>query len=208
MCADGKVYKAIDLDDPTRKPVAMKKVRRDARRGYSVTVMREISLLMRLKHPNIVALYEVCTYGTDGLFLVMNAMDTDLLSLYYSKVNGRRCVAEPYAKWFVRQVRVASCCRASCKRARMCGTPLAQLLTALAFCHEHNVVHRDVKSSNVRCSHARRKPQHSSLFTHSSSHTLITHTHHTHNVHARVRRRSSSTFRASCDLATSGWRAS
>jgi serine/threonine protein kinase len=98
------VYKAIDLDDPTRKPVAMKKVRRDARRGYSVTVMREISLLMRLKHPNIVALYEVCTYGTDGLFLVMNAMDADLLSLYYSKVNGRRCVAEPYAKWFFRQV--------------------------------------------------------------------------------------------------------
>ena len=125
--ADGKVYKALDLDDPSRKPVAMKKVRRDTRRGYSVTVMREISLLMRLKHANIVTLYEVCTYGNDGLFLVMCAMDTDLLSLYYSKVNGRRCVLEPYAKWFFRQ-----------------------LLTALAFCHEHNVVHRDVKSSNVK----------------------------------------------------------
>jgi hypothetical protein len=47
--ARAQVYKAIDLDDTTRPPVAMKKVRRDARRGYSVTVMREISLLLRLK---------------------------------------------------------------------------------------------------------------------------------------------------------------
>ena len=100
----------------------MKKVRRDARRGYSVTVMREISLLLRLKHENIVELFEVCTYAHDGLFLVMTCMEIDLLSLYYSKVNGRRCVAEPWAKWFMKQ-----------------------LLEALAFCHRHAVVHRDVK---------------------------------------------------------------
>ncbi len=53
-------------------------------------------------------------------------MDIDLLSLYYSKVNGRRCVSEANSKWFVRQ-----------------------LLRALAYCHENNVVHRDVKSSNI-----------------------------------------------------------
>jgi len=122
----GKVYKAFDQDNPDRPPVAMKKVRRDARRGYSVTVMREISLMLELKHPNIVALEEICTYGNDGLFLVMTAMEIDLLSLYYSKINGRRCVQESSAKWFVRQ-----------------------LLDALAYCHKHNVVHRDVKSSNI-----------------------------------------------------------
>jgi hypothetical protein len=116
------VYKAVDLDDPSRPPVAMKKVRRDARRGYSVTVMREIALLQRLKHENVVELLEVCSYAHDGLFLVMTCMEIDLLSLYYSKVNGRRCVAEPNSKWFMRQ-----------------------LLRALAYCHDNNVVHRDVK---------------------------------------------------------------
>jgi serine/threonine protein kinase len=54
----GKVYKAVDLDDLTRAPVAMKKVKRDARRGYSVTVMREIALLQRLRHENVVELFE------------------------------------------------------------------------------------------------------------------------------------------------------
>jgi serine/threonine protein kinase len=84
--------------------------------------MREIALLQRLKHENVVELLEVCSYAHDGLFLVMTCMEIDLLSLYYSKVNGRRCVAEPNSKWFMRQ-----------------------LLRALAYCHDNNVVHRDVK---------------------------------------------------------------
>jgi hypothetical protein len=75
-----KVYKAVDLDDPSRPPVAMKKVRsRCSSRLQCHSDARNCALLQRLKHENVVELLEVCSYAHDGLFLVMTCMEIDLL---------------------------------------------------------------------------------------------------------------------------------
>lgn len=69
------VYKALDLE--TNKTVALKKVRFSNRDPKSVRFMaREITILRRLDHPNIMKLEGIITSKmSDSLYLIFEYME-------------------------------------------------------------------------------------------------------------------------------------
>ncbi|XP_008561664.1 PREDICTED: cyclin-dependent kinase 10 isoform X3 [Galeopterus variegatus] len=77
----GIVYRARDTQ--TDEIVALKKVRMDKEKdGIPISSLREITLLLRLRHPNIVELKEVVVGShLESIFLVMGYCEQDLASL-------------------------------------------------------------------------------------------------------------------------------
>ncbi|CAK7340864.1 unnamed protein product [Dovyalis caffra] len=117
------VYKARDL--LTDKVVALKKVRFDNLEPESVKFMaREILILRRLDHPNVVKLEGLVTSRmTCSLYLVFEYMEHDLAGL----------AASPAVKFTEPQVKCY----------------MHQLLSGLEHCHNRGVLHRDIKGSNL-----------------------------------------------------------
>ncbi|KAH7352371.1 hypothetical protein KP509_19G042000 [Ceratopteris richardii] len=117
------VYKARDL--MTGKIVALKKVRFDNLEPESVKFMaREILVLRRLDHPNVVKLEGLVTSRMScSLYLVFEYMEHDLAGL----------AACPEIKFTEAQVKCY----------------MHQLLSGLEHCHSRNVLHRDIKGSNL-----------------------------------------------------------
>uniref|UniRef100_A0A7N0RFP9 Protein kinase domain-containing protein n=1 Tax=Kalanchoe fedtschenkoi TaxID=63787 RepID=A0A7N0RFP9_KALFE len=117
------VYRARDRD--AGKLVALKKVRFANMDPESVRFMaREILLLRRLDHPNIMKLEGLITSRTSGsLYLVFEYMEHDLAGLQAAP--GVK-FTEPQIKWFMRQL--------------LCG---------LDHCHSRGVLHRDIKGANL-----------------------------------------------------------
>ncbi|CAG9533888.1 unnamed protein product [Cercopithifilaria johnstoni] len=117
----GTVFKAKNCD--TQEIVAMKCVRLDDDdEGVPSSALREICLLKELKHENIVRLYDV-VHSERKLTLVFEYCDQDLKK-YFDSCNGE-----------IDQQVVKSL--------------MHQLLCGLAFCHSHNVLHRDLKPQNL-----------------------------------------------------------
>ncbi|XP_038989997.1 probable serine/threonine-protein kinase At1g54610 [Phoenix dactylifera] len=117
------VYRARDLE--TGKIVALKKVRFVNVDPESVRFMaREIYVLRRLDHPNIVKLEGlVSSRMSCSLSLVLEYMEHDLAGL----------AATPSIKFSESQVKCY----------------MQQLLSGLDHCHSHGVLHRDIKGSNL-----------------------------------------------------------
>ncbi|KAI5587462.1 hypothetical protein POPTR_005G045500v4 [Populus trichocarpa] len=117
------VYKARDL--LTGKVVALKKVRFDNLEPESVKFMaREIIILRRLNHPNVVKLEGLVTSRMScSLYLVFEYMEHDLAGL----------AASPAVKFTEAQVKCY----------------MHQLLSGLEHCHKRGVLHRDIKGSNL-----------------------------------------------------------
>ncbi|OIW06016.1 hypothetical protein TanjilG_11703 [Lupinus angustifolius] len=117
------VYKAHDLTN--QKIVALKRVRFDNLDPESVKFMaREIHVLRRLDHPNIIKLEGLITSSTShSLYLVFEYMEHDLTGL---ASNPAIKFSEPQLKCYVQQ-----------------------LLSGLDHCHSHGVLHRDIKGSNL-----------------------------------------------------------
>ncbi|CAA3016697.1 probable serine threonine- kinase At1g54610 [Olea europaea subsp. europaea] len=117
------VYKARDA--VTGKIVALKKVRFDNLEPESVRFMaREILILRRLDHPNVVKLQGLVTSRMScSLYLVFDYMDHDLAGLASSPAIK---FTEPQVKCFMHQ-----------------------LLSGLEHCHNRHVLHRDIKGSNL-----------------------------------------------------------
>ncbi|GAB2218767.1 hypothetical protein Droror1_Dr00001999 [Drosera rotundifolia] len=117
------VYKA--RDSITGKIVALKKVRFDTLEKESVKFMaREILLLRRLDHPNVIKLEGLVTSRMScSLYLVFEYMDHDLAGL----------AASPDIKFTESQVKCY----------------MRQLLSGLEHCHKNGVLHRDIKGSNL-----------------------------------------------------------
>ncbi|KAF8394513.1 hypothetical protein HHK36_020723 [Tetracentron sinense] len=117
------VYKAKDT--LTGKIVALKKVRFDTLEPESVKFMaREILILRRLDHPNVVKLEGLATSRMScSLYLVFEYMEHDLAGL----------AASPEIKFTEPQVKCY----------------MHQLLSGLEHCHNHGVLHRDIKGSNL-----------------------------------------------------------
>lgn len=71
----GDVYEALDIEKNCK--VALKKIKLNENEGMPGTALREISILKKIKHANIISLYRVI--HTDNLLtLVFELMDYDL----------------------------------------------------------------------------------------------------------------------------------
>jgi len=126
----GQVWKA--RDSKTGDYVALKKVRMDnEREGFPLTAIREIKLLKTLHHRNIVNLKEIVTgredkektrTGKGSIYMVFEYLDHDLTGLMDSKVVFTEGQIKCYAR---------------------------QLLLGLQHCHEREILHRDIKGSNL-----------------------------------------------------------
>uniref|UniRef100_A0A0E0CM24 [RNA-polymerase]-subunit kinase n=1 Tax=Oryza meridionalis TaxID=40149 RepID=A0A0E0CM24_9ORYZ len=117
------VYKARDLE--TGKVVALKRVRFVNMDPESVRFMaREIHVLRRLDHPNVVRLEGIVTSRlSHSLYLVFEYMDHDLAGL----------AATPGLRFTEPQVKCL----------------MAQILAGLRHCHDRGVLHRDIKGANL-----------------------------------------------------------
>ncbi|KAK8349252.1 hypothetical protein V6Z12_A06G130300 [Gossypium hirsutum] len=117
------VYKA--RDKVTGKIVALKKVRFDTSEPESVKFMaREIMILQKLDHPNVVKLEGLATSRMQySLYLVFDFMHSDLARIM-SRPEER--LTEPQIKCYMHQ-----------------------LLSGLQHCHERGILHRDIKGSNL-----------------------------------------------------------
>ncbi|CAO3590889.1 unnamed protein product [Absidia cylindrospora] len=119
--AYGIVYKAQNRE--TSEVVALKRIRLDnEEEGVPCTAIREISLLKELKDQNIVRLYDVL-HKERKLILVFEYLNSNLKKFLNS--NGG-----DIDELTIKQM-------------------MYQLLKGIAFCHEHRVLHRDLKPQNL-----------------------------------------------------------
>jgi serine/threonine protein kinase len=109
----------------TGELVALKIINLTGEEGAPSTALREIAFMKELRHPNIVRLLEVVHTETQ-LVLVFECLEQDL----------KHCL----------DVR---------KAADKLPTPLEikrlmyQLIEGIRFCHEHRILHRDLKPQNL-----------------------------------------------------------
>ncbi|KAK4393146.1 protein IMPAIRED IN BABA-INDUCED STERILITY 1 [Sesamum angolense] len=117
------VYRARELK--TGKMVAVKKVRFDNFQPESVRFMaREILILRKLDHPNIMKLEGIITSRLScSIYLVFEYMEHDLAGL----------LSCPDIKFTDSQIKCY----------------MQQLLSAVEHCHSRGIMHRDIKSSNI-----------------------------------------------------------
>ncbi|XVF39042.1 hypothetical protein PTKIN_Ptkin01aG0003800 [Pterospermum kingtungense] len=117
------VYKARDRE--TGKIVALKKVRFDTSEPESVKFMaREIMILRKLDHPNVVKLEGLATSRMQySIYLVFDFMQSDLA----------RILSRPEERLTESQIKCY----------------MHQLLSGLQHCHERGILHRDIKGSNL-----------------------------------------------------------
>ena len=117
------VYRARDLQ--TGKTVAVKKVRFDNFQPESVRFMaREIMILRKLNHPNVMKLEGIITSRLScTVYLVFEYMEHDLSGL----------LSCPEAKFTDSQIKCL----------------MKQLLCGIGHCHSRGIMHRDIKCSNI-----------------------------------------------------------
>jgi len=139
----GIVYKATDKI--TEQVVALKKIRLETEsEGVPSTAIREISLLKELEHPNVVSLLDV-VHADQKLYLVFEYLDMDLkkhMDDTESIYNNTNVGLDPSQN--------------ALKGMKTGGLPenlaksyLRQLLSGIAYCHAHRVLHRDLKPQNL-----------------------------------------------------------
>ena len=114
--------------------VALKKVRMDQEKeGFPVTAIRELKMLRSLRHENIVNLKDIVTGQNQNrnkarrnkheIYMVFEYVDHDLTGLMDTpSIRFSEAQVKTYAK---------------------------QLLSGLWYCHEREVLHRDIKGSNL-----------------------------------------------------------
>ncbi|CAL4121847.1 unnamed protein product, partial [Meganyctiphanes norvegica] len=119
----GVVYRAKDTK--TNEIVALKKMRMEKEKdGMPVSGLREIMLLQACNHQNIVCLKEVVVgRSLDSIFLVMEYCEHDLGSLLDN-------MSTPFQESHVKCI-------------------MMQTFRGLAYLHTKEIVHRDLKVSNL-----------------------------------------------------------
>jgi cell division cycle 2-like protein len=119
----GAVYRAKDKF--TGKVYAIKKVKLNSEKeGFPITSLREINLLKSMRHPNIINIEEVVMGKSfDQIFLVMEYAEHELRDL----IQHYHCTFSlPEIKCLMKQ-----------------------LLEAVAYIHSKDIIHRDLKTSNL-----------------------------------------------------------
>ncbi|XP_074282740.1 CBL-interacting serine/threonine-protein kinase 6-like [Silene latifolia] len=121
-----RVYHARNVQ--TGKSVAMKVVGKDKviKAKMMEQVKREISVMKRVKHPNIVELYEVMATKSK----VYLAMELVRGGEFFTKISKNGKLDEDLARTYFRQ-----------------------LISAVGYCHSQGVYHRDLKLENLLLDH-------------------------------------------------------
>mmetsp|Transcript_2985 Transcript_2985/g.2464 ORF Transcript_2985/g.2464 Transcript_2985/m.2464 type:complete len:145 (+) Transcript_2985:174-608(+) len=95
--------------------------------GFPITSLREIKLLQRLSHPNIVNLKEVSVgFKQSSIFLVFDFFDTDLANLVDALASRNESLSLVDVKMI-----------------------MEKLLLATEYMHRNEIMHRDLKISNI-----------------------------------------------------------
>ena len=126
----GIVYRANERDSPNEDIVALKRIRmQHDNEGFPISALREISLLKKLKHENIVALKEVVVAdGLENIFMVMEYAEQDMAYLMDNVMSKNK--AHQYSTSHVKCLMI-------------------QLLKGVEYLHSRFVIHRDLKLSNI-----------------------------------------------------------
>lgn len=126
----GVVYRA--KNSVTGEIVALKEVKNlGNKEGFSFNALREINILLDLRHPNIVRVKEMVVHPSkDKVFMVMEYYDNDLKHVLDTM--GPKLLKEGDKKWL-----------------------LFQLLQGIEYMHERWYLHRDLKTSNLLISSKR-----------------------------------------------------
>ncbi|KAE7995858.1 hypothetical protein FH972_000623 [Carpinus fangiana] len=116
-----KVYHARNVK--TNEGVAIKVIDKEKilKGGLIAHIKREISILRRVRHPNIVQLFEVMATKSKIFFVMEFVRGGEL----FNKVAKGRLQEETARKYF------------------------QQLISAVGFCHSRGVFHRDLKPENL-----------------------------------------------------------
>ncbi|PIN26321.1 Serine/threonine protein kinase [Handroanthus impetiginosus] len=119
--AFAKVYHARDLR--TGQSVAIKSInkQRIMKGNLAAHIKREILIMRKLRHPNIVRLHEVLATKTKIYFIMEFAKGGEL----FAKIAKGRFTEDLSRKYF------------------------QQLISAVDYCHSHGVFHRDLKPENL-----------------------------------------------------------
>ena len=119
----GSVSRAREI--ATAEVVALKKLKMENQGdGFPITALREIQTLQRARHKHVVDLREVVVGDTlDNVFLVMEFLEHDLKTL-------QEDMDDPFLPSEVK-------------------TLMLQITSAVEFLHDHWILHRDLKTSNI-----------------------------------------------------------
>ena len=125
----GTVYRSKDL--LSNSLVALKEIQfKDSKDGLSPSILREVSILKQMSHPNIVSVKDFFIED-DAYYLTFEYLNQDL----HTFLEGlNQPLSEAVIKYYMHQ-----------------------LLLGLTYCHSNCIIHRDLKSHNLLMSNDRLK---------------------------------------------------
>ena len=123
----GEVY--MTKKGQIKKPFATKIVHKKLLTNDKLkdSLKKEIEILIEIKHENIVKLYEVIE-NKDSFFLVMELCNGGSLSKCLEKYKEK--YKKPFSEEIVQYL-------------------MKQIVTAIKYCHNRNILHRDIKPDNI-----------------------------------------------------------
>lgn len=117
-----KVYEARSVTDGSAVAVKIIDKERNAEAGMEPRIVREVTAMRSLQHPNILKIYEIMATKSKIYLIIELAKGGEL----FSKIARRGRLTEAAARHYFRQ-----------------------LVSALLFCHQNGVAHRDMKPQNL-----------------------------------------------------------
>ncbi|KAJ0097255.1 hypothetical protein Patl1_27219 [Pistacia atlantica] len=140
----GQVFMAREIK--TGEIVALKKIRMDnEKEGFPITAIREIKILKKLHHENVIKLKEIVTSPGILVLAVLRGMSKG------DQVNGNKYKGSTYMVFEYMDHDLTGLADRPGLRFTIPQIKcyMRQLLTGLHYCHVNQVLHRDIKGSNL-----------------------------------------------------------